>query len=65
MITINEEQTALRFVGIVAPKTTGVRIRCSFCGVDLIGSDPTAARVSHGACKPLCPQAKAMGWEDQ
>lgn len=36
---------------------------CQFCKAELPGSVVTAARTSHGACKPLCDEAKAMGWE--
>lgn len=35
---------------------------CQFCKAELPGSNVTSTRVSHGACKPLCDEAKAMGW---
>lgn len=44
--------------------TRGVRLVCSFCKTDLPGSDHQGRKVSHGACRPLCGAAKAMGWED-
>ena len=44
--------------------TPGVRLVCSFCQADLPGSDHQGKKVSHGACRPLCRAAKAMGWED-
>lgn len=42
----------------------GLRKICAFCRADLLGSDRLGARTSHGACSPLCDEAKAMGWID-
>lgn len=42
----------------------GLRRVCQFCKGELPGSNVTAARTSHGACRPLCDAARAMGWGD-
>lgn len=44
--------------------TPGLRRLCACCRAELPGSDPQGTRISHGLCAPLCPEAKALGWEE-
>lgn len=60
---ITQDQLAAAVDQVECIDTPGLRKLCCFCKTDLVGSDPTGTRASHGICNPICEPARAMGWE--